>query len=85
MRRLMFCGLALSLLGLAAGCQSTCGCGGGCGAGGGRGLLGGHQAGVCDCGEAPVQPIIQPYGVNSGPPIAIEGAKAMPSVPNDKQ
>ena len=84
MRRLLFCGLALSLLGLAMGCKSSgCGCNGG---GGGGGLFGGHVAGVCDCGEAPVQPIMQPYGINAGPPAAAapaEAAKEMPNAPAD--
>jgi hypothetical protein len=73
MRRLFFCGLAVSLLGLAAaGCKYG----------------GGHVAGVCDCGEAPVQPIMQPYGVNAGPaaaaapPPAAENGNATRPMPN---
>jgi hypothetical protein len=62
MRRLFLCGLAVSLLGLAAGC---------------------HVAGVCDCGEAPVQPILQPYGINAGPPAAVEGDKQLPAAPEE--
>jgi hypothetical protein len=69
MRRLIFCALGLSLLGLATGCR----------------LLGGHVAGVCDCGEAPVQPIIQPYGISSGPTTTPEAAKQMPTAPEEKK
>jgi hypothetical protein len=71
MRRLFMCGLALSLLGLALGCK----CGGG------------HVAGVCDCGEAPVQPIMQPYGINAGPAAApaAESPKQLPNAPADNK
>jgi hypothetical protein len=70
MRRLFLCGLAVSLLGLAAGCKFG---------------FGGHAAGVCDCGEAPVQPILQPYGINAGPPAAVEGAKQLPGGPEENK
>jgi hypothetical protein len=70
MRRLLFCGLALSLLGLAAGCK----------------FGGNHVAGVCDCGEAPVQPVMQPYGINAGPPAAVDAAaKQLPNAPVDNK
>jgi hypothetical protein len=74
MRRLFFCGLAVSLLGLAAGCQHG----------------GGHVAGVCDCGEAPVQPVMQPYGINAATPAAApaatnNGAQQLPNADENKK
>ncbi len=48
---------------------------------------GGHMAGVCDCGEAPVQPVIQPYGITTGPaaaPAAAEPPRQLPNAPADK-
>jgi hypothetical protein len=70
MRRLLFCGLAVSLLGLAVGCH-----------------FGGHVAGVCDCGEGPVQPIMQPYGINAGPAPAVanDAAQQLPNANENKK